>query len=196
MIRNQLRPALILFLTLVLVTGLFYPLVITGLAQVIFPYQANGSLITNNNQVIGSELIGQQFTDPRYFWGRLSATGDHPYNASASGGSNYSALNPKLESQVRDRLAALEAAEPNNQQVVPVDLVTTSGSGLDPNISIAAACYQASRVARLRGLSIDQVLALIDQHTEDRALGFLGEPRVNVLELNLALDGIQYMYGK
>jgi K+-transporting ATPase ATPase C chain len=194
MIRNQLRPALILFLTLVLVTGLFYPLVITGLAQVIFPYQANGSLIINNNQVIGSELIGQQFTDPRYFWGRLSATGDHPYNASASGGSNYSVLNPNLESQVRDRLAALEAAEPNNQQAVPVDLVTTSGSGLDPNISIAAARYQASRVARLRGLSIDQVLALIDQHTEDRVLGFLGEPRVNVLELNLALDEIQLQY--
>ena len=191
MIRKQLQPALILFLILVLITGFLFPLVVTVLAQVFFPYQANGSLIIQNGQIAGSALIGQQFSDPRYFWGRLSATIDHPYNASASGGSNYSALNPNLEGQVQDRLSALKAADPNNQQAVPVDLVTASGSGLDPHISIAAARYQAPRVARLRGLSIERVLTLVDQHTEGSVLGFLGEPRVNVLELNLALDGIQ-----
>lgn len=190
MIRKQLRPALILFILLVVITGLLYPLAVTGLAQVFFRYQANGSLLTQNGQVIGSTLIGQQFSDPRYFWGRLSATSGTPYNASASGGSNDSALNPDLEKQVQERLAALKAADPNNHQPVPVDLVTASGSGLDPDISVAAARYQAPRIARLRGLPLNQVLALIDQHTEGRVWGFLGEPRVNVLELNLALDGL------
>lgn len=191
MIRKQLRPALILFAALTILTGLLYPLTITGLAQMIFPHQANGSLIIKDGKVMGSELIGQQFTNPRYFWGRLSATGDSPYNASASGGSNYSVLNPNLEKLVQDRLTALHAADPGNYEPVPVDLVTASGSGLDPDISIAAARYQAPRVARLRGLSIDQVLALVNQHTQGRTLGFLGEPHVNVLDLNLALDGIQ-----
>lgn len=191
MIRKQLRPALILFAALTILTGLLYPLTITELAQMIFPHQANGSLIIKDGKVMGSELIGQQFTNPRYFWGRLSATGDSPYNASASGGSNYSVLNPNLEKLVQDRLTALHAADPGNYEPVPVDLVTASGSGLDPDISIAAARYQAPRVARLRGLSIDQVLALVNQHTQGRTLGFLGEPHVNVLDLNLALDGIQ-----
>lgn len=191
MMRKQFRPALILFAALAAITGLLYPLTITGLAQIIFPKQANGSLIINNGEIVGSALIGQQFTDPRYFWGRLSATSGSPYNASASGGSNYSVLNPDLEKQVQARVAALQALDPDNHQPIPVDLVTASGSGLDPDISIAAARYQAPRVARLRGLSVDQVLALIDQRTEGRILGFLGEPRVNVLELNLALDGIQ-----
>lgn len=191
MIRKQMRSTLVLFLSLVFVTGLFYPLTVTGLAQWLFPYQANGSLVVHNGHVIGSALIGQQFTDPRYFWGRLSATGDYPYNASKSGGSNYSTLNPDLEQQVQERVSALRSVDPGNQQPVPVDLVTASGSGLDPNISIAAARYQAPRVARLRGLSLDQVLELIDEHTRGRMLGFLGEPRVNVLELNLALDGLQ-----
>lgn len=191
MIRKQLRPALILFVTLVVITGLLYPVTITGLAQVLFPDQANGSLIIQNGEVIGSELIGQQFTDPRYFWGRLSATGGSPYNASASAGSNYSVLNSHLEKQARERMAALRTSDPGNHQPVPVDLVTASASGLDPHISIAAARYQAPRVARLRGLPVDQVLALIDQQTEGRVLGFLGEPRVNVLELNLALDALQ-----
>lgn len=190
MLRNQLRPALILFFSLAVMTGLLCPLAMTGLAQVFFPYQANGSLVTQNGQVIGSALIGQQFSDPRYFWGRLSATDKAPYNASASGGGNDSVLNPNLEKQAQERLAALKAADPNNHQPVPVDLVTASGSGLDPDISVAAALYQAPRIARLRGLSLNQVLALIDQHTEGRIWGFLGEPRVNVLELNLALDGL------
>lgn len=191
MIRKQIRPAVTLFLVLVAITGLVYPFAITGLAQALFPHQANGSRIIKNGRLVGSELIGQQFSDPRYFWGRLSATSGGPYNASASGGSNYSVMNPNLEKQVKDRLAALKAADPGNEQPVPVDLVSASGSGLDPDISIAAARYQAPRVARLRGLSLDRVQALVEQHTEGRVLGMLGEPRVNVLELNLALDGIQ-----
>lgn len=191
MIRKQLRPTLVLFTTLAVMTSLLYPLTITGLAQVLFPHQANGSLIIKNSQAVGSELIGQQFMDPRYFWGRLSSTSGSPYNASASGGSNYSVLNADLEKQAQARVAALKAADPDNHQPIPVDLVTASGSGLDPDISVAAARYQALRIARLRGLSIDQVQALIEQHTKERMLGFLGEPCVNVLELNLALDGIQ-----
>ncbi len=196
MIRKQLRPAIIVFLALIVITGLIYPLTVTGLAQVLFPHQSNGSLLVHNGQVVGSALIGQQFTDPRYFWGRLSDTQGQAYNASASGGSNYSTLNPDLQKQAQARLAALKAADSGNKQPVPVDLVTASGSGLDPDISVAAARYQAPRVARLRGLPLDQVLALIDQHTQGRVFGFLGEPRVNVLELNLALDAIQYSYGK
>jgi len=185
------KPALLLFVMLVIITGIIYPLVITGLAQVIFHRQANGSLITRNGVVVGSALIGQQFDAPQYFWGRLSATGNNPYNAMASGGSNYSVLNPDLTKQVQDRIAALHAADPNNTQPVPVDLVTASGSGLDPDISIAAARYQAARVARARDIPVAQVLSLIDQHTQGRTLGFLGEPRVNVLELNLALDALK-----
>ena len=188
---KQIKPALILFAILVIVTGLVYPGIITGLAQLIFPHQANGSLITENGQVVGSELLGQQFTDPKYFWGRLSNTGNYPYNASASGGSNYSVLNPNLEQAVKQRLAELKAADPTNNLPIPVDLVTASGSGLDPNISLEAAQYQLTRVARLRGLSTDQVQALINRYTTGRFLGFIGEPRVNVLNLNLALDGLK-----
>jgi potassium-transporting ATPase KdpC subunit len=188
---KQLKPALIIFGLLAVLTGLVYPGVITGLAQLIFPHQANGSLITQNGQVVGSELIGQQFTDPKYFWGRLSATGSYPYNASSSGGSNFSALNPALQQAVQQRLSDLKAADPGNTLPVPVDLVTASGSGLDPNISLEAAQYQASRVARLRGLTLSQVQTLIDKYTTGRFLGFIGEARVNVLELNLALDAIK-----
>jgi potassium-transporting ATPase KdpC subunit len=191
MIFKELKPALILFGLLTVLTGLLYPALVTGLAQAIFPAQANGSLVVHGSQPVGSVLIGQQFSDPKYFWGRLSATGDHPYNAAASGGSNLGPTNPALLKQASDRIAALKAADPGNSQPVPVDLVTASASGLDPDISIAAARFQAARVARLRGLSTDQVLALIDQHTQGRIFGLLGEPRVNVLELNLALDGIQ-----
>jgi K+-transporting ATPase ATPase C chain len=188
---KQIKPALIIFLSFALLTGILYPLAITGIAQVIFPRQANGSLITSNGKVVGSALIGQQFTDPKYFWGRLSDTGNIPYDASNSGGSNYSVLNPNVVSEAQARLKALHDADPTNTQPVPVDLVTSSGSGLDPDISIAAAQYQAPRIARLRGISLDRVMALINQHTQERQLGFLGEPRVNVLELNLALDALK-----
>jgi K+-transporting ATPase ATPase C chain len=188
---KQLKPALIIFLSMTVLTGIIYPLAITGIAQVIFPRQANGSLITSNGQVVGSALIGQQFDNPKYFWGRLSDTGNHPYNASASSGSNLGPTNPALVQQVQARLKALHDADPTNTQPVPVDLVTASASGLDPDISIAAAQYQAPRVARLRGIALNSVLALIVQHTQGRTLGFLGEPRVNVLELNLALDALK-----
>ena len=188
---KQLKPTLILFAFFTVLTGLIYPAVITAISQVVFPHQANGSLISHNGQVVGSELIGQQFSDPKYFWGRLSDTGSTPYDASNSAGSNYSVLNPNLQKQVEDRIAALKAADPTNTLPIPADLVTASASGLDPNISIAAAQYQAGRVARLRGFTLDQVNALIVQYTTGRFLGFIGEPRVNVLELNLALDGLK-----
>jgi K+-transporting ATPase ATPase C chain len=188
--RAQIRPALVAILIFTLITGVIYPLVVTGIAQVVFPNQANGSLILNNGQASGSTLIGQQFDDPKYFWGRLSSTNIFPYNAAASSGSNLGPTNPALLDAVKARIAALKAADPTNTQPIPVDLVTASGSGLDPDISIAAALYQAPRIARLRGLSKAAVIALVNQYTEGRQLGFLGEPRVNVLELNLALDGI------
>jgi K+-transporting ATPase ATPase C chain len=172
-------------------TGLVYPLVVTGIALLVFPAQANGSLIVRNGQTVGSALIGQQFTDPRYFWGRLSATAPVPYNAAASSGSNLGPANPALLDEVKARIALLKVADPANTQPIPVDLVTSSGSGLDPDISVAAALYQIPRVARLRGLSETAVRTLVNQFTQGRQLGFLGEPRVNVLELNLALDGIK-----
>ena len=186
--KTLLRPALVLFVLLAAVTGLLYPLAVTGAAQALFPHQAAGSLIERGGRVVGSELIGQNFTDPGHFWGRPSATAPQPYNAAASGGSNQGPLNPALAEAVRARVAALRAADPGNLQPVPADLVTASASGLDPHISPAAADYQAARVAKARGLPLAQVQALVQQHTENPWLGLLGEPRVNVLALNLALD--------
>jgi K+-transporting ATPase ATPase C chain len=189
--RSQIRPALMALLIFTVLTGLVYPLVVTAIAQLVFPCQANGSLIVQNGRTVGSALIGQQFTDPGYFWGRLSATSPYPYDAAASSGSNLGPTNPALLDEVKARIAALKAADPGNTQLIPVDLVTSSGSGLDPDISVAAALYQIPRVARLRGLSQSAVRALVDQYTRGRTLGFLGEPRVNVLQLNLALDGLK-----
>lgn len=183
-----LRPALTLFALLSVVTGLLYPLAVTGLAQALFPWQANGSLIIRDGKVLGSALIGQTFTAPGYFWGRPSATTPGPYNGMASGGSNLAPGNPALLGAVQARVQALRAADPGNTAWVPVDLVSASASGLDPHISVAAANYQAARVARVRGLPLGQVMALVQQHSQDRWLGFLGEPRVSVLALNLALD--------
>jgi K+-transporting ATPase ATPase C chain len=180
--------ALLIFTVL---TGLLYPLVVTGIAQLAFPHQANGSLIVVNGKTVGSSLIGQQFTDPKYFWGRLSATGPYPYNAGASSGSNLGPTNPALLDEAKARIAALKAADPTNTQLIPVDLVTSSGSGLDPDISVAAALYQLPRVARLRGLSESAVRTLVNKYTQGRTLGFLGEPTVNVLQLNLALDALK-----
>jgi len=182
-----LRPALTLFAVLSLVTGLAYPLLVTGVAQAVFADAANGSLVTRDDQVVGSRLIGQAFSEPGHFWGRPSATAATAYNASASGGSNLGPTNPALADAVKARVAALRAADPGNTAPVPVELVTASASGLDPHISAAAADYQVARVARARGLPEAQLRGLVDQHTEGRWLGFLGEPRVNVLQLNLAL---------
>jgi potassium-transporting ATPase KdpC subunit len=189
--KAQIRPALMALLIFTLLTGVIYPLVVTGVAQLVFPRQANGSLIVRNGQAVGSALIGQQFDDPKYFWGRPSATSPFPYNAASSSGSNLGPANPALLEAVQARVAALKVADPTNTQPIPVDLVTASGSGLDPDISVAAALYQVPRVARVRGLSETAVRLLVDQYTHGRQFGFLGEPRVNVLELNLALDGIK-----
>lgn len=187
---TQLRPALTLFLLLSLITGLAYPLAVTGIAQMLFPQAANGSLIERGGKPVGSALIGQAFTDPGHFWGRPSATGPMPYNAANSSGSNLAPTAPALVDAVKARIEALRAADPGNAAPVPVDLVTASASGLDPHISRAAADYQLARVARARGLPLAQVQALLDRHTEGRWLGFVGEPRVNVLALNLALDAL------
>ena len=184
-----LRPALVSLIFFTVITGVAYPLLVTGIAQVIFPFQANGSLIVKDGKVVGSALIGQTFDEPKYFWGRPSATSPFGYNAGASSGSNLSPTNPALVSAVQGRVEALRAADPGNTAPVPVDLVTASGSGLDPHISPAAALYQVSRVARERKLARDAVRALVERHTEGRFWGLLGEPRVNVLALNLDLDG-------
>ena len=185
------RPALVLFVLLSLVTGLLYPLFVTGVAQAVFPHQANGSLIEHKGQTVGSELIGQPFAQAGHFWGRPSATGPMAYNASASGGSNLGPNHPALAEAVKARIDALRAADPGNTAPVPVDLVTASASGLDPHISLAGARYQVARVARARGLAPAAVSALVEQHTESSLFGFLGEPRVNVLALNLALDALR-----
>lgn len=190
-LREHVRPALVVMFLLTVITGLFYPAVMTGLAQVIFPDKANGSIITRDGEAVGSELIGQSFDDPRYFWGRLSATGPVPYNAGASSGSNYGPLNPALFEMVQARIDALHAADPDNMAEIPVDLVTASGSGLDPHISPAAAYYQVARVARERELDETVVRHLVEEHIQERQLGVWGEPRVNVLELNLALDALE-----
>ena len=183
-----LRPALVLFLALSAITGVAYPLAVTGVARLAFPAQAAGSLIEAGGKTVGSALIGQRFTDPKNFWGRPSATSPMANNATSSGGSNQGPLNPALLDAVKARIAALQAADPGNKAPVPVDLVTASGSGLDPHISVAAAHYQTARVARVRGLPVAQVQALVARLAQGPVLGFLGEPRVNVLELNLALD--------
>ena len=188
--KEHIRPAFMMLLILTVLTGLVYPLAITGLAQLIFAEQANGSLIVRDGRVIGSKLIGQYFDKPEYFWSRPSATSPFPYNAAASGGSNLGPTNPALLDAVKARVAALRAVDPGNDSPVPVDLVTASGSGLDPHISPAAALYQVKRVARARGLDESTVQALVAQQTEGRQFGLLGEPRVNVLQLNLSLDGL------
>ena len=185
---STLRPALVLFIVLSLITGLAYPLLVTGIAKVAMPFQADGSLLQSQGKVVGSLLIGQSFSDPKHFWSRPSATSPGPNNATASGGSNLGPSNPALVDAVKGRIAALKAADPAQTAPVPVDLFTASGSGLDPEISVAAAQYQAARIAKARGADAAAVMALIAAHSKARLLGFLGEPRVNVLELNLALD--------
>jgi K+-transporting ATPase ATPase C chain len=182
------RTAAVLLLVFTALTGLFYPAAITAIANAVFPSQSRGSIIEEDGRVIGSRLIAQPFDDPRYFWGRPSTTGGFPNNAAASSGSNQGPLNPALHDAVAARIAALRAVDPGNQAPIPIDLVTASGSGLDPHISPAAAYFQVARVARNRGASVDEVRALVDRHIEGRTFGVLGERRVNVLELNLALD--------
>jgi len=190
--RTLLKPALLMLLALTLITGVAYPLLVTGIAQYVFPKQANGSLIYQDGKLVGSELIGQPFDDPKYFWSRLSATGPFPYNAAASSGSNLGPTNPALLNAVQARVKALRQADSSNTQPIPVDLVTASGSGLDPHISPAAALYQVPRVARARNLEESIVRQLVEKHIEGRQLGFLGEPRVNVLKLNLALQTLAH----
>jgi K+-transporting ATPase ATPase C chain len=185
---KQLRPALTLLIFLTAITGVIYPFAVTGLAQMFFPRQANGSLIVTDGRTYGSELIGQHFDAQKYFWGRPSAAA---YDAAASSGSNLGPMNPSLEEIIRTQMNALKAADPGNPLPIPVDLVTSSASGLDPHISVAAALYQVRRVAAARGLDEARVKSLVEKYTEGRQFGFLGEPRVNVLMLNLALDGIQ-----
>jgi len=186
---STIRTAILSVLVLTFVTGVAYPLVVTGIAQLLFPQAANGSVIERDGKPVGSALIGQPFSDPRYFWSRPSATAPFPYNSASSGGSNLGPTNPALTDAVKQRIDALRAADPANTAPVPVDLVTASGSGLDPQISPAAAEYQVARVARARGMSADAVRKRVAAATEGRQLGVLGEPRVDVLALNLALDG-------
>lgn len=186
--KTLIRPAVCLFVVLTLVTGVAYPLLVTGVANIAFPAQAAGSLVVKEGKPVGSLLIGQSFSDPKYFWGRPSATGPMANNASGSSGSNQGPLNPALVDAVKGRVEALRAADPGNTAPVPVDLVTASASGLDPHLSVAGALYQAARVARVRGIAPEAVRAMVERHTEGRLLGILGEPRVNVLALNLELD--------
>jgi K+-transporting ATPase ATPase C chain len=189
-VTSLLRPTLVLLAAFTLLTGIAWPVAFTGLAQLLFPAEANGSLLTVGGRVVGSELVGQPFDDPRYAWGRPSATTPFPYNGGASTGSNLGPSNPALAEAVRTRVAALRAVDPTNTAAPPVDLVTTSGSGLDPHVSPEAALYQAARIARARGLDEAQVRALVAAQVEPRTLGLFGEPRVNVLRLNVALDAL------
>jgi potassium-transporting ATPase KdpC subunit len=191
MFREQIKPAILIFIILTVVTGIIYPLFVTGIAELFFHNKANGSLIYRNGKPTGSALIGQSFDDPKYFWGRLSATTPVSYNASSSSGSNIGPSNSALLDEVKARIKALKAADPNNKVPIPVDLVTSSASGLDPHISLAAATYQIPRVARARGLTQDIVRVIVDKHTSSRFLGLMGEPVVNVLEVNLALDELR-----
>lgn len=186
--KHLLRPALSLFVALSIITGLAYPLAVTGIGKLAFPVQAAGSLVVKDGKTVGSLLIGQNYSNPKYFWGRLSATSPQPNNGSASSGSNLGPLNPALQDAVKGRMSALKAADPANRAPIPVDLVTASASGLDPHISPAAALYQVDRVATVRKLDAKAVRGIVAQHTEARQLGIFGEPRVNVLQLNLALD--------
>lgn len=188
---NQIKTALILLLLLTVLTGLIYPLAVTALAQLFFLSEANGSLIKQNGQTIGSRLIGQSFTSAAYFWGRPSATTPYPYNGNASSGSNLGPSNPALLNTVKGRIAQLQQADPQNNQAIPVDLVTASGSGLDPEISPFAAQYQVPRIAKVRQIPETEVYALINQHSKNRTWALLGEPRINVLELNIALDHLR-----
>lgn len=188
---STLRPVLVVFLVLSLITGIAYPLLVTGVAKVAMPFQAGGSIVETNGKAFGSLLIGQSFSDPKHFWSRPSATSPGPNNATASGGSNLGPSNPALVEAVKGRVEALRAADPGNAAPVPVDLVTASASGLDPEISVAAARYQAARVARARGIPAERVNALIDEHAKGQILGFLGEPRINVLQLNMALESLR-----
>lgn len=187
--KAQFRPLIVLFAVLAAITGLVYPAVMTAFGQAVFHRQVNGSLLQVNGKVVGSELIGQQFDAPQYFWGRLSATSPMPYNAQSSGGSNLGPTNPALADEVKGRIDALKAAGTDVSQPIPADLVTSSASGLDPEITPAAAAYQVARVAKARNISVNDVQALVDRYTKGRQFGLFGEPRVNVLELNLALDG-------
>jgi len=188
---RSFKEAILMLVALTLVTGVVYPLLVTGIAKAVFPGQAEGSLIERNGKVVGSALIGQPFSDPKYFWSRPSATAPMPYNAGASSGSNQGPLNPALADAVKGRIEALRSADPDNKAPVPVDLVTASASGLDPHISPAAAEFQVARIVKVRGVDPAKVRALVAEHTDGRQLGFLGEPRVNVLELNLALDSLK-----
>jgi len=190
-LRRELRPAIVVFVGLSIVTGLLYPLAVTGVGGLLFPSAAHGSLVERDGKVIGSRLIGQPFDDAKYFWSRPSATSPFAYNAASSSGSNLGPLNLALENAVKDRVARLKAADPAQSAPPPVDLATCSASGLDPHISPAAALYQVGRVAQARGLSEEQVKQLVQQHIEPRTLGVLGEERVNVLVLNLALDEVR-----
>jgi potassium-transporting ATPase KdpC subunit len=190
--KTLIRPAVSLFVLLTAVTGIAYPLAVTGLAKVTFPEAAEGSLIVQDGKAVGSRLIGQNFSDPKYFWGRPSATSPQPYNASASSGSNQGPLNPALVDAVKGRIEALKAADPDNKLPIPADLVNASASGLDPHISPEAAAYQVARVANQRHLLAADVMALVGQHTEGRQWGVFGEPRVNVLQLNIALDSLHH----
>jgi K+-transporting ATPase ATPase C chain len=185
-----LRPAVALFALLTILTGIVYPLVVTGIAAVAFPHQAQGSLIVRNGTPVGSHLIGQSFAEPKYFWSRPSATSPQPYNGTGSTGSNLGPLNPALTDAVKTRIQALQTADPGNKAAIPVDLVTASASGLDPHISLAAARYQTARVARARNIDVRAVQALVAEHSQGRLAGLFGEPRVNVLELNLSLDDL------
>lgn len=188
--RNLIKSAIAILFIFTFICGVIYPLLVTGIGQLVFNRQANGSLIIMGGKTYGSELIGQEFDDPKYFWGRLSATSPSPYNASASSGSNYGPLNPALQSGIEARIQALKSFDPNNSLPIPVDLVTYSASGLDPDISPAAAYYQSARVAKYRGITYEKILPLIKKATEGRQFGILGEQRVNVLKLNLELDNI------